>query len=464
MGDGEMDEPESLGAISLAGARAAGQPGLRHQLQPAAPGRPGARQRQDHPGTRSVFRGAGWNVIKVIWGGGWDPLLAKDKSGLLLQAHGGMRRRRVPGLQGKGGAYVREHFFGKYPELQGMVADLSDDDIWRLNRGGHDPHKVYAAYAAAVKHTGQPTVILAKTVKGYGMGESGEGADDHPPGRRRWAGRLRKAFRDRFKIPVSDDRTWRRCPSQVARGQPGMKYLRERRGAGRLPAAAPPHLGVAGRCRRCRLRAPCSKAPASARSPPPWPSCACWARCCATRPSASVRRAHRARRVAHLRHGRHVPPARHLLLGRPALRAAGRRPADVLQGVQGRADPAGGHQRGGRHVVLDRRRHLATAPRRADDPVLHLLLDVRLAAHRRPGLGGGRPCARAASCSAAPPGAPRSTAKACSTRTATATSSPAPCPTASAYDPTFAYEVAVIVQDGLRRMSPSRRTCSTTSR
>ena len=151
-----------------------------------------------------------------------------------------------------------------------------------------------------------------------------------------------------------------------------------------------------------------------------------------------ARRAHRARRIAHLRHGRHVPPARHLLVARPALQAAGRRPADVLPRVEGRAGAAGGHQRRRRDVDVDRRGHLVQHEQRADDPVLHLLLDVRLAARGRSGLAGRRHPLPAASCSAAPPGAPRSTAKACSTRTATATSWPATIPNCVSYDPTFA--------------------------
>ena len=123
----------------------------------------------------SDFRGAGWNVIKVIWGSAWDPLLAKDKDKKLVSR----MERAVDGeyqaYKANDGAFVREHFFGKDPTLKAMVANMSDEDIWRLNRGGHDPHKVYAAYANAVKHEGQPTVILCKTVKGYGMGEAGEG-------------------------------------------------------------------------------------------------------------------------------------------------------------------------------------------------------------------------------------------------------------------------------------------------
>ncbi|MCC9003519.1 MAG: pyruvate dehydrogenase (acetyl-transferring), homodimeric type, partial [Candidatus Competibacter sp.] len=174
-GDGEMDEPESLGAIALA---------ARENLDNLIFVINCNLQRLDGPvrGNGKIiqelegdFRGAGWNVIKVLWGSYWDPLLAADKKGLLLKLMEECVDGEYQNFKAKGGAYTREHFFGKYPELKQMVSHLSDEDIWRLNRGGHDPHKIYAAYAAAVKHQGQPTVILAKTVKGYGMGVAGEG-------------------------------------------------------------------------------------------------------------------------------------------------------------------------------------------------------------------------------------------------------------------------------------------------
>jgi len=204
LGDGEMDEPESLGAISLA---------AREELDNLIFVINCNLQRLDGPvrgngkiiqELEGVFRGAGWNVIKVIWGDNWDPLLAKDKDGIL-------RKRMEEALDGdyqnyraKGGAYVREHFFGKYPELEKIIENMTDDDIWRLNRGGHDQQKVYAAYAAAMKHKGQPTVILTKTVKGYGLGKSGESMNI--------AHQLKKPtkdsladFRDRYRIPISDE-------------------------------------------------------------------------------------------------------------------------------------------------------------------------------------------------------------------------------------------------------------------
>ena len=236
MGDGEMDEPESLGAIGMAG---------REKLDNLIFVVNCNLQRLDGPvrGNGKIiqelegeFRGAGWNVIKVIWGSYWDPLLAQDKTGAL-------RRRMMECVDGdyqtfksKDGAYVREHFFNT-PELKAMVANWTDDDIWRLNRGGHDPHKIYAAYAAAVAHKGQPTVILAKTIKGYGMGESGEAQNITHQQKKMGTVSLR-AFRDRFKLPISDDELEKLPYLKFPEGSPELEYLRARRAAlgGELPA------------------------------------------------------------------------------------------------------------------------------------------------------------------------------------------------------------------------------------
>jgi pyruvate dehydrogenase E1 component len=237
MGDGEMDEPESLGAISLAG---------RENLDNLIFVINCNLQRLDGPvrgngkivqELESVFRGAGWNVIKVLWGGGWDKLLAKDTSGLLLQRMEECVDGEYQDFKSKSGAYVREHFFGKYDELRALVADMSDDEIWSLTRGGHDPEKVFAAYAAAVKHQGQPTLILPKTVKGYGMGESGEGQMIAHQAKKMTHDALR-GFRDRFQIPVSDADLESVPFVKLAEDSPEMKYLRARREAlgGYLPS------------------------------------------------------------------------------------------------------------------------------------------------------------------------------------------------------------------------------------
>jgi pyruvate dehydrogenase E1 component len=185
----------------------------------------------------SDFRGAGWNVIKVIWGSYWDPLLAQDKSGLLQKRMMECVDGDYQTFKSRDGAYVRQHFFGKYPELLKMVSTWSDDDIWRLNRGGHDPHKVYAAYAAATAHKGQPTVILAKTIKGYGMGEAGE-AQNITHQQKKMGTTSVKAFRDRFKLPVRDEDLEKLPYLTFPEGSKELEYMRERRMAlgGYLPS------------------------------------------------------------------------------------------------------------------------------------------------------------------------------------------------------------------------------------
>jgi pyruvate dehydrogenase E1 component len=183
------------------------------------------------------FRGAGWNVIKVLWGSGWDQLLAADVTGILRKRMEECVDGEYQDYKSKNGAYVREHFFGKYPELKSMVAHMSDDEIWGMTRGGHDPLKVYAAYKAASEHKGQPTVILAKTVKGYGMGESGEGQMISHQAKKMNEEALRQ-FRDRFQIPVSDEALKDVPFVRLPVDSPEMKYLAERRAAlgGHLPA------------------------------------------------------------------------------------------------------------------------------------------------------------------------------------------------------------------------------------
>lgn len=229
-GDGEMDEPESLGAISLAS---------REKLDNLIFVINCNLQRLDGPvrgngkiiqELESDFRGSGWNVLKVIWGSYWDPLLAMDKDGLLKKRMEECVDGEYQNFKQKGGAYTREHFFGKYPELKEMVAAMSDQDIWRLNRGGHDPHKVYAAYNAAVNHKGQPTVILAKTVKGYGMGEAGEGQNTTHQQKSMDIESLKK-FRDRFDLPITDEQVENLSFYKPAEDSPEMKYMAERRAA-----------------------------------------------------------------------------------------------------------------------------------------------------------------------------------------------------------------------------------------
>jgi len=230
MGDGEMDEPESLGAIGLAAREKLDNLifVVNCNLQRLdGPVRGNHKIIQELEGT---FRGAGWNVIKVIWGSYWDPLIARDTSGMLYKRMEEVVDGEYQTYKAKDGAYVREHFFGKYPELREMVASMSDDDIWRLNRGGHDPHKVYAAYAAAVKHEGQPTVILVKTVKGYGMGDAGEGQNITHQQKKMGEESL-KHFRDRFNIPITDEEIKDAPFYKPAEDSEEIKYLKERREA-----------------------------------------------------------------------------------------------------------------------------------------------------------------------------------------------------------------------------------------
>src|SRR6266498_3250898 len=237
LGDGECDEPESLGAISLAGRERLDNLifVINCNLQRLdGPVRGNGKIIQELEG---IFRGAGWNVIKVIWGTGWDRLIAKDTTGLLLKRMEECVDGEYQDFKSKNGAYVRQHFFGKYPELLELVDHMSDNEIWDLNRGGHDPNKIYAAYSAAVGHTGQPTVILAKTVKGYGMGEAGEGQNiTHQ--QKKMAENTLKAFRDRFGINISDDKIGELPYLRLHEDAPEMRYLRQRREAlgGYLPA------------------------------------------------------------------------------------------------------------------------------------------------------------------------------------------------------------------------------------
>ena len=391
MGDGEMDEPESLGAISLAGREKPRQPDLRGQLQSAAPRRPGARQRQDHPGARGGFPRRRLERDQGDLGRLLGPAdRARHQTACCSSAWRNAStastrrssRRTAPTCASTSSASTRS--------LLEMVANMSDDDIWRLNRGGHDPHKIYAAYAAAMKHQGQPTVILAKTIKGYGMGEAGE-AQNITHQQKKMGTSSIKAFRDRFEIPMPDDKLEEVPFSGSSEDSPRLD-LRERRKAlgGYLPA-------------RRRKAAPLEVPPLSAfeallkgtAKDREISTTMAFVRILTTlvrdKKIGKLRGADRAGRIAHLRHGRHVPPARHLLARRPALYAAGCRPADVLQGRQERPDPAGRHQRSRARCRRGSRRPLRLQhARRADDPVLHFLFDVRLPARRRSGLGGGR--------------------------------------------------------------------------
>jgi pyruvate dehydrogenase E1 component len=228
LGDGEMDEPESMGALTMP---------VREGLDNLIFVINCNLQRLDGPvrgngkiiqELEAAFLGAGWNVIKVLWGSRWDPLLARDHKGLLRRVMEECVDGEYQNFKAKGGAYTREHFFGKYPELKAMVANMSDEEIWRLNRGGHDPRKVFAAYAAAMTHKGQPTVILAKTVKGYGLGKGGEGQMVAHQQKKLSEEDLR-VFRDRFNIPVADEDIARLPFKKPDESSDEARYMREKR-------------------------------------------------------------------------------------------------------------------------------------------------------------------------------------------------------------------------------------------
>lgn len=238
LGDGEMDEPESRGALQLA---------KREKLDNLIFVINCNLQRLDGPvrgndkiiqELEGVFRGAGWNVIKVIWGSGWDRLLAKDTTGKLIERMGEVVDGEYQAYKAKDGAFVREHFFGKYPETAELVKDMTDDEIFRLTRGGHSPRKIYNAYKRATETQGQPTVILAKTIKGYGMGKYGEAANTAHQQKKLDLEGL-KYFRDRFSVPVSDEELEKDIPfHRPDENSDIIKYMKERREAlgGELPA------------------------------------------------------------------------------------------------------------------------------------------------------------------------------------------------------------------------------------
>jgi len=228
LGDGEMDEPESLGAIGLA---------AREKLDNLIFVVNCNLQRLDGPvrgngkiiqELEGIFRGAGWNVIKVIWGSYWDPLLANDKTGHLVKTMNETVDGEYQAMKARDGAYVREKFFGKYLETKELVSSLSDKDIWRLNRGGHDPHKVFAAYDKASKNVGSPTVVIAKTIKGYGMGKSGESVNTTHQTKKLDIDDL-MYYRDRFDVPLTDQQVKNIEYYKPDQNSPEIKYINERR-------------------------------------------------------------------------------------------------------------------------------------------------------------------------------------------------------------------------------------------
>ena len=344
LGDGETDEPESLGSLSIAA-----RDGLDNLIfvvncnlqRLDGPVRGNGKIIQE---LESVFRGAGWNVIKVIWGREWDELLAKDVDGVLVHRMGEVLDGESQKFSVETGAYIREHFFGTDPRLLDLVADKSDDEIKALRRGGHDYRKVYAAYRAAVEHRGGPTVILAQTVKGWTLGPGVEARNITHQAKKLNEAEL-KVFRDRLQLPIPDAKLKDAPYYRPGPDSPEIQYLLERRRmlGGPLPrrvvlqqgARAPggpglrrvhDRFGDAGSVDHHGLRQ-------AAAEPAPRPR------------HRQARRAHRPGRGAHLRHGSALQGSRHLLAARPALRPGRLEPGAVLPRGHGRPGAGGGHHR-----------------------------------------------------------------------------------------------------------------------
>src|SRR6201985_2760576 len=346
LGDGEMDEPEALGAIGLA---------AREELDNLTYVINCNLQRLDGPvrgngkiiqELEAIFRGAGWNVIKVIWGRDWDPLLAQDTDGVLVNKMNTTPDGQFPPCSVESGAYIRERFSGGARRLRKMVEHLSDDELRNLSRGGHDYRKVYAAFKAAREHTGQPTVILAHTIKGWTLGKDFEARNATHQMKKLTVAEL-KEFRDRLYLPISDKALEADLPPYYHPGEDSdeIQYMKERRG-GRRGA------GAAKGGRR--------------------------AKAAAAGTGQDLRRAQEGLRQAADRHHHGFCPA-----PQGADEGQGdRRP--VRADHPGRGPPL-------RDGLAVRGRHLVRDAQHAHDPDLHLLLDVRLAADRRPDVGPGRP-------------------------------------------------------------------------
>ena len=290
LGDGEMDEVESLGSIGLA---------AREELDNLTFVINCNLQRLDGPvrgngkiiqELEAFFRGAGWNVIKVIWGRSWDPLLAQDSDGALVNIMNATPDGDFQTYKSENGAFVREHFFGRDPRTRKMVEEWTDDEIWALQRGGHDHRKLHAAYQSAIEHKGQPTVILAKTIKGWTLGSHFEGRNSTHQMKKLTLDDL-KGFRDRLKIPIEDARPRRQAAAVLPAGRGQRRHplpARAATGAGRLPAAARAPPADRSSCLATPPTTSPSAARASSRWPPRWRSSDCSRTCSRTRRSATA--------------------------------------------------------------------------------------------------------------------------------------------------------------------------------
>ena len=390
VGDGESDEPETLGSLTLAS---------RENLDNLIWVVNCNLQRLDGPvrgngkiiqELEAAFLGAGWNVIKLIWGSNWDELLARDKSGLLVKRMGEAVDGDYQKYSVEPGSYTRRHFFGKYPELLELVNHLTDEQIHKLLRGGHDTRKVHAAYQAAMEHKGRPTVILAKTVKGYGLGEAGEGRNISHQQKKMNEKELRE-FRARFNIPISDDIIAETPFYRPPADSPEAKYLLERRKTlgGFLPARTGQSRFAGARRAQARfLRRIFQRLEHGSFDDDGFR--AADQRFAAAQGFEPKHRAHHSRRGAHVRPRRAVQGHRHLFVQGTALRSGGQPVVALLQRKEGRTDSRRRHHRGRFDGVVHCGGHVLRDPRRADGAVLHLLLDVRPAARGRLVLAGGR--------------------------------------------------------------------------
>ena len=394
LGDGEMDEPESRGLAHVGALE--GLDNLTFVVNCNL-------QRLDGPvrgngkiiqELESFFRGAGWNVIKVVWGREWDALLHADRDGALVNLMNTTPDGDYQTYKANDGGYVRDHFFGRDPRTKALVENLSDQEIWNLKRGGHDYRKVYAAYRAAVEHKGQPTVILAKTIKGYTLGKHFEGRNATHQMKKLTLEDL-KDFRDRERIPLSDAQLEENpyLPPYYHPGEeaPEIRYLLDRRRAlgGFVPERRTKSkvLTLPGRDAYAALK----KGSGSQAVATTMAMRAHFQRIAARQEHRAAAGADHSRRSPHVRDGLLVSEPEDLQPQRPALHLRRRRTHVGVQGKSSRADPARGHQRGRFDRVVYRCGHRVCHAQRADDPDLHLLLDVRVSAHRRRPVGRRRP-------------------------------------------------------------------------
>ena len=397
LGDGEMDEPESRGLLHVAAFEELDNLTfvINCNLQRLdGPVRGNGKIIQE---LEAFFRGAGWNVIKVVWGREWDPLLAADRDGALVNLMNSTPDGDYQTYRANDGAYIREHFFGRDPRTRKMVEHMSDDDIWKLKRGGHDYRKVYAAYKAAVEHTGQPTVILAQTIKGYALGPHFAG--------RNATHQMKKLTLEDLKLlarqPADPDHATRQLeadPYLPPYYHPGaddeaIAYLRERRA--RLGGSVPQRRVTGTHAQAARGRAPTRSSSAGSGKQEVATTMAFVRLLRGPDAGQGVRPADRADhpgRGPHLRHGLVLPDREDLQPARAELHLGGRRPDAGLQGVDVAARSCtSGINEAGSVAAFTAAGIVVRHARRADGPDLHLLLDVRVPAHRRPHLGGRRP-------------------------------------------------------------------------